>query len=155
MKIAVFSDSHGSLEPMVSAVKRFQPERIIHLGDYARDAGALSRRFPDIPLDAVRGNCDLPGSGPETLSVTLGGVPVFLTHGHRYGVKTDLLPLLNAAHFSGAALALFGHTHQALDRQFSGIRLLNPGSCGQGSAPSFALLDVGAEGTVSAEIIRL
>jgi predicted phosphodiesterase len=55
-----------------------------------------------------------------------------MTHGHEYSVKFTLDSLLNAAHFAGVQLALFGHTHQAEYRNYGDLALLNPGSAGKG-----------------------
>lgn len=59
MKAAVFSDTHANTGLMVEAVRRYQPDVIIHLGDYERDTAVLRQEFPEIPLYNVRGNCDL------------------------------------------------------------------------------------------------
>ena len=42
MRIVVFSDSHGSVEPMLHAVREEKPDLVLHLGDHARDAEALA-----------------------------------------------------------------------------------------------------------------
>ena len=62
MKILVFSDSHGNEDNMIRAVERERPstlDAIVHLGDGWRDAEALHRLYPRIPLEQVPGNCDL------------------------------------------------------------------------------------------------
>lgn len=61
MKILVFSDSHGNEDNMIRAVERERPftlDAIVHLGDGWRDAEALHRLYPRIPLEQVPGNCD-------------------------------------------------------------------------------------------------
>ena len=132
MKLLVFSDSHGVTEPMLRAARARRPDALVHLGDHARDARVLGAAFPELPLYSVRGNCDMPdASVPERVSFTLEDVPVFACHGHRYGVKTGLVPLLNAAYFSGARLVLFGHTHVPLREEVEGVLLLNPGAARQ------------------------
>ena len=68
------------------------------------------------------------------------GVRIFMTHGHRYGVKYTLDSLANAAHFSGAALALFGHTHRSEYRRMGDVTLFNPGAAGSGG--SYGLITV-------------
>ncbi len=113
MRLAVFSDTHGFADYMVSAARRAQPDMLIHLGDCTRDTSALERALPDIPLRCVRGNCDFAALAPESDIFFAGGVKVFAAHGHRYGVKTSLDALLNSAHFAGAQLVLYGHTHIA------------------------------------------
>ena len=130
MKIAVFSDSHGSIDGMCSAIKTYKPEMILHLGDGVRDVEEIERLYPQMPVLNVRGNCDFRTvNTPETLVVTIEGVKMFLAHGHRHGVKTDLDAFLNAVYFSGSVLGLYGHTHIPQVRQFEEITLFNPGSC--------------------------
>jgi hypothetical protein len=42
----VFSDTHGNTEPMFRAVKKYNPDMVLHLGDHASDAQELEDRFP-------------------------------------------------------------------------------------------------------------
>ena len=133
MLVAVFSDSHGVIEPMCRAVEEFHPDLVLHLGDYARDAEDLQRYFPALDIRYVKGNCDAWGSdAPETLQFNIDRVPVYMTHGHRQAVKMTLDPLANAVHFSGAKLGLFGHTHQTEWKKMGDVVLFNPGSVGMG-----------------------
>ncbi len=134
MKLLVFSDSHGTVGPMLRAVREAAPDAAVHLGDYVRDADALRRAFPALRLYSVRGNCDWDCRAPEAERFELGGVPIYACHGHRYGVKTGLDALCNAGYFSGARLVLFGHTHVPLRREEGGLLLLNPGSARSGCA---------------------
>ena len=153
MKAAVFSDTHGSTALMAEAVRRVRPDVLIHLGDYERDAEALRREFPQLPLYQVRGNCDLAGLCPLTDTVPLGPVKAFITHGHLYNVNWGRLDsLVYAAQEQGAKLALFGHTHQALYEEIGGVQVLNPGSAGKGRTPSWALIQVFDNGGIACEI---
>ena len=54
MRILVLSDSHGNVENMARCVELTQPNAILHLGDCQRDAEALHRLYPAIPLQGVR-----------------------------------------------------------------------------------------------------
>ncbi len=126
MRLFVFSDSHGTVAPMLRLVEALRPDAVAHLGDYVRDAEALRAAFPG--LVSVRGNCDWDDAAPLSAEFALGGVRVFACHGHRYGVKTGLDALCNAGWFSGAGLVLFGHTHVPLRRREGDMLLLNPGS---------------------------
>lgn len=153
MKIAVFSDTHGSARVMLGAVKAYSPDAIIHLGDGNYDLRKLSREFPDIPVYAVCGNCDYESSAPESMCVDLGGVKAFLTHGHRYAVRYgNLDKLLYAAECSGAKIAMFGHTHRAGFEEIEGILVLNPGTAGVGSDRTWAKLEISEEGKISCSI---
>lgn len=142
MKVLVFSDSHGSVDPMCQAVELHRPDVVLHLGDTARDAEDLQRYFPALDIRAVRGNCDGWGTdAPETMQFKLDGVSVFMTHGHRYSVKYTLDSLANAVHFSGAKLGLFGHTHQSEYKKMGDAVLFNPGSVGMGRR-TYGLIEV-------------
>lgn len=130
MKIVVFSDSHGKLDWMIAAVEAEKPNHIFFLGDHERDGWDLSRLYPVIPLNAVRGNCDW-GPGAEEWLVELEGVRFLLTHGHRYGAKTGYSGLIGAGLRTCADVVCFGHTHTAVDKMTDeGVRLFNPGTIG-------------------------
>ena len=85
MNILVFSDSHGDVDVMEALTARWQPDQVLHLGDHFSDMVKLHLRFPEIPMQGVRGNCDAPGS-PERIRLTLGGTRILMVHGHRQGV---------------------------------------------------------------------
>lgn len=130
MKILVFSDSHGYLGHMMEAVEKENPDHIFFLGDHYRDALELAEIYPDIPVTAVRGNCDW-GSGPEEEEVMLSGVRFLLTHGHRYGCKAGYGGLISEGCRRGVDVVCFGHTHQALHVQADEkLWLFNPGTAG-------------------------
>ena len=145
MEILVFSDSHGRAGRIREAIDRQikKPDAIIFLGDGLRDIASIDT--DGIPIMSVAGNCDL-GSmfsldAPEERCVFLGDKKIFFTHGHRYGVKSTLMPLINEAVEREADILLYGHTHEGYERELMpdneyGIRLekplyiMNPGSIG-------------------------
>ena len=49
-RVLVLSDSHGNVGNMIRAVKREEPDMILHLGDCVVDADALRREFPHITM---------------------------------------------------------------------------------------------------------
>ena len=105
MKILVFSDSHGNEDNMVRAVERERPstlDAIVHLGDGWRDAEALHRLYPRIPLEQVPGNCDLGRFEERERVVFFGDCRVLLCHGHTLGVKSSLLRASYEARERGA-----------------------------------------------------
>ncbi len=131
MRVLGLSDSHGDLAFMRRAVELIRPHGIIHLGDHYEDGERLGREFPHLPLWQVAGNCDRAGlfGHPEQLCPEIFGARVYLTHGHREGVKLGLGGLLRRAREQGVQAALFGHTHQALcQREEDGLWVLNPGT---------------------------
>ena len=152
MKILVLSDSHSALRFMRSCVDAVKPDAIIHLGDHYDDAQALAEEYPHIPMHAVPGNCDrfrCPPGTHEVLCYDVGGVRLFMTHGHRHNVKYDTAWLLADARSKQAAAVLYGHTHEAdCRREKDGLWVLNPGSSGYGGG-SAGLIETG-DGTITA-----
>ena len=140
MKISVFSDSHGAVENMCSAIEFIAPDVIFHLGDYYRDAEALGEIYPDIPIYKVAGNCDGDCAGRRELTVQLGGKVFFLCHGHTYGVKSGLADLRGKAR--GADCALFGHTHKAWCEMSGETMILNPGTISGRDGLSCAVIQI-------------
>ena len=132
MKILVFSDSHRALGTMYDAIERLRPDAVIHLGDHLEDAESMESVFSGVDFYHVPGNCDFFTSAPPSLTISLDGVRVFLTHGHLFGVKSGLTRLALEARRVGAQLALFGHTHEADFLRMGDVTLFNPGSAGMG-----------------------
>jgi len=133
MRLLVFSDSHSGISFMRKAICAVRPDAVIHLGDYYDDASAVAEEFPAIVFHQVPGNCDrfrcIPNT-PEMLCYPIGGVMLFMAHGHNQQVKSSLSSLLRAARGYGAAAALYGHTHiPDCHREGDGLWVLNPGSC--------------------------
>lgn len=134
MKILVLSDSHSSLSFMRRCIDSVKPDALIHLGDYFDDGEAMKEEYPGIPMYQVPGNCDRyrcrPGQ-PEILIDRVGGVDLYMTHGHKHSVKSYLGTLLRDARTAKVDAVLYGHTHQVdCHREPDGLWVLNPGSCG-------------------------
>ena len=155
MKIAVFSDTHGYPSGMLAAVREYKPDCVIHLGDGADDTELIESEFPQLPIIAVAGNCDYDSMLPDKKEVTVGGIKMFLTHGHRYAVRYGKLDtLLYSADCSGAQIAMFGHTHRPVFDQIGGIFVLNPGTAGKGKPNTWAKLEIGPTGEIECEIVE-
>ena len=125
MKAAVFSDTHSNTALMVEAVGRYRPDVIIHLGDHERDTEILRRKYPEIPLYSVCGNCDYGSQGLLADVVPLGPVKAYITH---------------------------GHTHRADNREIGGVKVVNPGTAGMSRKPTWALITVFDNGGIAVEI---
>ena len=156
MKILVLSDSHSALSFMRRCIAWAGPDAVIHLGDHYDDGAAMAEEHPGIDFYQVPGNCDRYRYGvkdAEIRVVEVGGVRLYLTHGHLHHVKSGLWSLLRDARAAGAQVALFGHTHSAHCGNEDGLWLINPGSCGYygGSA---ALLTVADKKISDCRIIR-
>lgn len=153
MKICVFSDSHGYANNMIEAVRREKPALCFFLGDGESDLVTLRGRFPELPVNAVRGNCDLRSAQPLVLNCAVGGLRIFAVHGHQYEVKYDdsLQELCHAALRADADILLFGHTHEPHLEKHLGMQIINPGPIGKLKRPSYALLTI-ENGSAEAEI---
>jgi len=108
----------------------------VFLGDGVDDlALAADRAGVSFRWDAVQGNMDPPSFAYDKKILEFpakdSGLPcrkIFLSHGHRYGVKEDCKTIAAIARNLGAQAALFGHTHVPYCKTVDGIFLLNPGS---------------------------
>ena len=121
IKIGVLSDTHGLLRPAVLEVLR-SCDCILHGGDVNKPE-ILDTLRSIAPLYVVRGNNDREWAEglPQSLTVTLGGVPFFMVH-NKKDVPADL---------GDARVVVFGHSHRYLEQQRDGRLWLNPGSCGR------------------------
>jgi len=128
MKILIMSDSHSGRQYMELAIERQQPDAVIHLGDYYSDAEKIMSQTKDVKWYAVKGNCDLSASAPAKITADIEGVRFFMTHGHEYGVKFTLSPLIDAALAERADVCLFGHTHIPCHVREKGMTVINPGT---------------------------
>lgn len=128
MKLLIASDTHHCIGNLYEAIEREMPDTVIHLGDHQSDAEDLACVFPRVAFCTVPGNCDHDWVSETDKILTFGGVRIFMTHGHRYGVKGGYDALISAALRSGAQLVLFGHTHRSCLQERNGITLLNPGA---------------------------
>lgn len=110
-----------------------KPDHVIHLGDHIEDAKTLEAENPYIRFHAVPGNCDtfrFYGHEPDVLAYPIGGVKLFMTHGHRHAVKSDPTIVIAQGRAQNAGAVLYGHTHIPVCRQESdGMWVINPGSC--------------------------
>ena len=144
MKIVLISDTHGYCDGLADSIKQQQADYILHMGDGVTDAYRLKRET-GLPVFVVAGNNDYGTQEKEALFLILEHVPIFMTHGHRYGVHYGREQLAETALQKEAKLALYGHTHIFWDEEIAGIRLINPGSPTlprDGGSPSYAVLDL-------------
>lgn len=152
MKLLVLSDSHSALRFMRECIRIVRPDAVIHLGDHYDDAQAMAQENTHLVFHQVPGNCDTyrcPLNTPQVLCYPIGGVRLFMTHGHRHQVKSGIGALLADARRNNAQAALYGHTHRAdCHREDDGLWVLNPGSCGS-SGGSAGVIEI-ENGTITA-----
>ena len=145
MKILVFSDSHGDIETMDKVVRATKPDMVLHLGDLIADAIELERRFPDIPIEFVRGNCDLWTTVSDEKEIEADGYRILMSHGDKYGVRTGYSTYLKEGKKRNMDIILCGHTHMSHLVKKGGMWLMNPGKAGERARgpfkTSFGIID--------------
>ena len=165
MKILVFSDSHERTDGIRRAIEahRTDTDLIYFLGDGIRDIAEVLADYPAIPSVILQGNCDsalaVSACGLEPMEEdvrTIDGVRIIALHGHTVGVKGDLLMYLARASKEGAALALYGHTHEPYNHAEKAafgpnerILFFNPGSVGKGYPYTYGVIYI-VNGQISA-----
>lgn len=146
MRIGVISDTHGNLYMAQKAIKQMgKIDLLLHAGDHYQDALLLEQELT-IPVKSVKGNCDYgaDAEGEKIIELAEIGVKIFLTHGHKYGVKSGLNRLFYRGLELGADIIIFGHTHIPFYQQEGKMHLLNPGSLALpifGKDPTYALIE--------------
>lgn len=128
MRIGIMGDTHGDIHSIRQAVAAVGPVEIwLHTGDFCRDALSLAS-FAGVPVTSVSGNCDGRTAVKLDEFIEAAGYRIWLTHGHRHGVKQSLDELRNLARQYEADIVVYGHTHQADLVEEPGMMLVNPGS---------------------------
>ncbi len=160
MKILVFSDSHGNLSNLELILTQYREntEYVIHLGDYDSDISEMKTPFPNYKYINISGNCDWGNFTPSEKFFSLRGKNFFITHGHKYRVKLDLIKLSYSAEEKNADICLFGHTHVPMLTQLNNIIYMNPGSVSNlrgGTSYTYGTIDICDKGNIHAEIIEL
>jgi putative phosphoesterase len=150
--IGLVSDTHGLVRPGVFDALA-GVELILHAGDVGR--GVLVELSTIAPVRAVYGNTDPPGD-PElaqSITLSLGGVSIHVSHGHELGRPTP--ERLLAAY--AADVIVYGHTHRQLVVRADGRLVVNPGAAGHRRfdlQPSVGRLTI-RDGAADVELIEL
>ncbi len=169
MKLLVMSDTHGHPERIRRALElgRTRPDMLLFLGDGLSDLRRIE--LGELPLEAVRGNCDIFGYGAEAMppyerTLDLDGRRIFMLHGHTRGVDGGLERAIMRAVENDADLLLYGHTHvKHAERIPAGTQLglltlrrdlyiFNPGSLGSprdGGDGSFGTVELCRSGILT------
>ncbi|MEW6181375.1 MAG: metallophosphoesterase family protein [Chloroflexota bacterium] len=177
--VGIVADTHvpdriHELHPELEKVFRSQKvEVILHAGDISSPA-VLNQLERIAPVFAVRGNRDwaFRGTLPWSLSVTLGGVQIFLTHGQgglkdylldkfRYlvhGYRSERYLRLIERNLGSERVVVFGHTHRTLILERKGRLFINPGSAAfageKDDFPTVGLLQI-EDGRLFPQVIPL
>jgi len=128
LRIGVLGDTHGDITLARRVLEQLMPlDFVLHTGDHYSDALQLAREM-QVGVVGVAGNCDLFSGGPRDRVLDFYGKRIYLTHGHRYGVKGGYLNLYYRGKELGASIVICGHTHRSFLEESGGMLLLNPGS---------------------------
>ena len=129
MKILICSDSHTRLDYFQKVIDLEEPEMIIFGGDHSTDAIDMSLVYSEIPFKIVRGNTDYFDKDTRDIEIfEVNGKKVFLTHGHLFGVKSNLNEIEKKDVSENADICIFGHTHREYMKEIDGVTYLNPGA---------------------------
>lgn len=129
MKIMIISDIHGGYEDLEKVLDIFDKEKydkLFILGDLYSYYDSIENEYVINRLNnienklIVRGNCDFDINIPEILNISLNGLKMTLTHGHKY-TKDYLLNL-------DTDIIFIGHTHRPCILLENNKYIVNPGS---------------------------
>ncbi|MDX9690987.1 MAG: metallophosphoesterase family protein [Acholeplasmataceae bacterium] len=138
MKILITSDVHGNVEALKKVVSMHKDiDYHINAGDMCLD----EKHFEQFTIISVKGNNDFRSLYPYERILNLGGLIVYLTHGHQEHVKMGLERLKLKAKLHHANLCIFGHTHQRYLMVEENILFVNPGALGDNQ--SYAIYEDG------------
>lgn len=122
--ILVVSDSHGLTNELITIKERHDVDLILHVGDSELDEDSSYLAA----YESVLGNCDWQANFPKQITKDIGGLRLFMTHGHLYGVKGSLMKLQYAAMEKDAQIVIYGHSHIPKCEELDGRIFVNPGS---------------------------
>lgn len=159
MRIIVMSDSHGDYFAVEEIIQRnLSADMFIHLGDGERELDDVVRKYPQINVFHVKGNCDFASMSPDMLCLeTEYGHRFIAVHGHNHAVKYTHDVIKKIAAQNKADIIFYGHTHCRECKYEDGFYILNPGSAScprDGTAPSYAYIDITEKG-ILANIVSL
>lgn len=155
MKTAiVISDTHGNRAKIDELFPLFEEsDYIFHLGDTSSDGNYIRARFPDKTF-ILNGNCDAARLGENELCTEIEGVKIFACHGDKFGVKSGGAKLSAKAKELNCTVALYGHTHCAVEKVIDEITQFNPGTLSRYSRQSYLYLVLN-DGNFTGKIVYL
>lgn len=141
MKILVISDSHGSLSNLIEVYEKEKVDKIYVAGDFLEDIDEFKYIYPDIDIISVAGNCDYVKKDlKEERFFVEKKKKIFLTHGHKYGVKSGNKTLISRGEELDADIVIYGHTHIKYLKEINGIIYFNPGALIDGNYGTIEIL---------------
>lgn len=125
MKVVVVSDIHGNRTALQRIID-FNPDAdyILSLGD--SELPLIELQEKNITL--VKGNYPFDAGFEYDKEIKIMDTNIYMTHGHRYGVRRGIERLYDKAVEHKSDIVLYGHTHIAKVDYKDGIYFVNPGS---------------------------
>lgn len=155
MKIGVMSDTHGDQAAVRQGIKAAGPmDMWLHAGDYSQDASYLAK-LVNVPVFAARGNCDGQATAKIDEFIEVAGKKIWITHGHRYGVKQGVSQLVEWGRHYEVDIVIYGHTHIPDSRWEENLLVFNPGSAAEPRSGygTCGILNIDHEGKITGEIL--
>ena len=158
MKILAFSDSHDDNKLMYDILELLgdKIQMVLFMGDCIDDIIDYTYICGEIPVHYVAGNCERHYFEPMDKEIEACGKKIFITHGHKYAIKSGHTAIVNEAKSRGADICLYGHSHSPEIFCEQGIFFMNPGSIvfprGISRYPTYGIIDIEEDG-VKGQII--
>ncbi|MFH1355083.1 MAG: metallophosphoesterase [Candidatus Omnitrophota bacterium] len=162
MKIVVISDTHipdkaGNIPQAV--IKEFKTaDMVIHAGDLVSLSVLKTMKELCSNVKAVAGNMDHPEVKlqlPEKEIIKVGKYKLGLMHG--WGAPNQLIELLREEFKKDCVnIIVFGHSHNSVNEQRSGILFFNPGSLTDkifAESNSYGIIDINDR--IQARIVKI
>ena len=145
VEIAILSDTHvpsrAERIPDWVADRVRAADHVVHAGDFDSPGAYEEVASLADDLTAVLGNTDPASLDLPIVAVAeISGTTFAVTHGHRAGAGESYregIAEVVSDEVDGPAIAVAGHSHEVIDDDVAGIRLLNPGSA-TGASPADA-----------------
>lgn len=160
MRIAVLSDTHGSVEQTRKAIRMLESlevETVLHCGDIG--STDIVEMFAAWPTHFVFGNCDydhaelrraIEATGQTCHGLfgelELAGVPIALLHSHE---RTRFRETIESGKYQ---LVCYGHTHVAATDRHGETLVLNPGALYRADPHSIAIVELPAVEAMLVEV---
>jgi hypothetical protein len=148
-RIAIVSDTHiPSRATEIPDWVREQiasADHVVHAGDFDSEPAYESVSDLAADLTAVSGNMDPVSLGlPDVATLSVDGVDFVVTHGSGpiQGYEERVAAIVEDE--NPDAIGIAGHTHQVMNKEVDGVRILNPGSA-TGASPAKTVSLVVAE----------
>lgn len=129
MKIIAFSDSHGSFNDLQKVVlNNKDTDLFLHLGDCVDEFEDIKSVYNNYVFENISGNCDYDDFCSTYKIISVKKKRILITHGHNLCVKYSLDNIKDIMMKQNIDIALFGHTHIPLIKDWEGKYIINPGS---------------------------